>query len=324
MMERRDSVSTVIPFAVLMDRNVIMADPAVQKIEITYPLVSSNGKAYSADAWIPYPMDRPFQNVRQVTVDPKPAAIVADRFGNRWAHIRWERVTGNVRALVRFDIITAAAAYTLDRSYTLKAGDIPDDVQARSLGETYSFDLSHYVIKSHSTRIDMNGTWLSRILAVRDYINSTVRYCGYDDRWAKASDYLFKGRGDAYGQTVSFAAVSRYLGVPARAAGGMCMETTKSDREPVCGAAWNQVYTPGPGWIDVGIGRGYGGKDEYFAGRPNRYFVTFEGDFDRIDYQTVFAMTDWRGVFKWKSIDEKNQADVGFGRIRVSAHDLRE
>jgi hypothetical protein len=324
ILETRQGAAFISPVVVRIDGNLVVASPVVQRIEMEFPVINGNSNAFSADLWVPYPMNRRFQNVRQVTIDPKPREIIADRFGNRWAHVRWDRASGSVRAVLKFDIITAAVAFTVPRDYDLKSGDVPESVRSASLGETSAFDLSNFVVKSHSSRIELAGSYLARILSIRNYINGAIRFSAYDERWGKASDYLFRGRGDAYGQTLGFAALSRYLGIPARAAGGLIIDGSRKENDAENGMAWNQVYIPGTGWVDLGIGRDYGNAREYFAGRPNRCFITFEGDFDRADYSTIFAETEWSRACRWASLDEKRKASVTPGAVRINVKDLKE
>lgn len=314
----------VSPVVVLLEGNMVLAAPRVQKVEMTFPVNGGNQNLYNVDLWLPYPINRRFQNIRNVAIEPQPRDVTADRFGNRWARVRWDRISGNVRAVMKFDIITAAVAYTIERDRAFGPGDIPEEVRKSSLGETGVFDISNYVVKSHSSRISTEGSGLARILAIRDYVNGAIRFSGYGDRWAKASDYLFRGRGDAYGQTVGFAALSRYLGIPARAAGGLLLGGAPGEREADYNMTWNQVYLPGSGWIDIGIGRDYGHSHEYFACRPNRYFITLEGDFDTIDYTNVFTETEWSRACRWSSVDQRKQADVTPGPIQIKVQDLRE
>ena len=323
-MEKRRRGAYVSPLAVLAEKDIVLASPSVQRIEVVFPLTGMNSNSFNADLWVPYPANRRYQNVRQISIEPKPLEIKGDRFGNRWARVRWERAVGSVSAVLKFDVITAAAAQTIERSGTPGAGGvIPDEVKSASCGETSAFDISNYVVKSHSTRIDPNGTWLSRILAIRDYVNGAIRFSAYGDRWVKASEYLFYGRGDAYGQTLGFAAISRYMGIPARAAGGLILAGSAGEGSNPC-VAWNQAYVPGTGWIDIGIGRDYGHTHENFACSPNRHFITFEGDFDTSDYSSVFTESDWTRACRWSSVNGLKKADVAQGPIQIKALDLKE
>lgn len=316
MIQGKDG-ATVFPVAVLMDRSLVLAAPTVRTITMTIPVTGTGSIPCSVDLWVPYPIHRRFQNVRRVSLDPKPAEITDDRFGNRWARVRFERVTGSVRAILTFDVITAAVAYTLEQGADLSTDDLAPE--SAFLGETSAFDISHFIIKSHSTRIDGNGSCLSRVLAIRDYVNETIRFTAYCDRWMKASDYLFRGRGDAYGQTLGFAALSRFMGIPARAAGGLIIDasTEEGERDPV--ATWNQVYMPGPGWVDIGIGRDYGEARDVVAGKPAGYCVMFEGDFDCSDYRNAFAEAGWTLAYRLTCSEKNHGADISVGTVRVAA-----
>ena len=324
MLERRDAGAFVYPIVFLVDRNTILSNPHIRRIEINFQLVSGNSNPYNADLWIPYPIDRNFQNIRKVVVEPRPRDIVQDKYGNRWAHIRWERADASVKVILKFDILTSDVAYTIDRDSQVTGNTIPADIQSTFLAETYYFDTSSYIIKSHSTRIDMKGPFLSRIMAIRNYIVGAVLYNGRNGGWSRASEYLYKGRGNSYGSTLSFAAMARFLGIPARAAGGVLLDEPE-DYYAENDFAWSQVYFPGFGWIDVETGSDKPARStEYIAHRSNRYFVAFEGDFDKADFTTVFAETDWRGVFKWTSLDRNRKADIEFGRIVVKARELKQ
>ena len=324
MLERRDAGAFVYPIVYLIDRNTVLSNPHIRRIEINFPLISGNSNPYNADLWIPYPIDRNFQNIRKVAVEPRPRDIVQDKYGNRWAHIRWERAASSVKAILKFDILTSDVAYTIDRDCPASGNTIPAYIQSAFLVETYNFDTSSYIIKSHSTRIDMKGSLLSRILAIRNYIGGAVLYSGHKEGWSRASEYLYKGRGNSYGSTLSFAAIARFLGIPARAAGGVLLDEPEAYNAEN-DLAWSQVYFPGFGWIDIGTGSDKPTRAaEYIAYRSNRYFIAFEGDFEKADYTTVFAETDWRGVCKWSSVDKNRKAGIEFGRIVVKAQELKQ
>ncbi len=323
-LESRGSVHQVYPAALLPERRMVLADPRVQGVTITFPVTGMNRHAYHADLWIPYPTNRPFQNVRRVSIEPRPKEIVSDRYGNRWARLGWNGARGRVAARLSFDIFTVAASATVDPAYLFREGDLPPEVSALTKIETRAFDLSNYIIRSHSTRIEGSGAYLDRILGVRNYVNDAVRYSAGVDRWGRASEYLFRGRGDAYGMALGFAALSRYVGIPARVAGALRLDVESPDTASGIDDVWNQVFVPGQGWIDVGIGRGREGSRELFAGRPNRYFVTFEGDFDTRDYAEVFAETEWCGVCRWRSAEGNRGAEVTFGPVSMDLRDLGE
>jgi hypothetical protein len=318
MLENSSEGIFIYPFAVLVERSIVLSNPLIRRVEIDFPMVNGNSNPFSADLWIPYPINRRFQNIRKVLIEPQPQEIVQDRYGNRWAHIRWERENKSVTALLKFDIRTSDVAYTLPGDRPAMRERMHSDNPPASLSETFNFDISNYIVQSHSTRIDMKGPFLSRILAIRRYIRAAVHYAGQNERWSKASEYLFKGRGDAYGSAISFAAIARFLGIPARAAGGLLLDTAGSSgirNDQI----WNQVYFTDIGWADIG-----NGANDYIAYRSKQHFITFEGDFDKTDYASVFAETDWLAVRRWSSADENRKAEVAVGRMRVRVQDLKE
>lgn len=324
MMEKRDSGFLVYPFTLRNDGRIVLANPRVRSVDLTYPVTGRNGNSFTADLWVPYPSNRNYQNVRKVSIDPKPREILSDKFGNRWARIRWDKASGSVKAILHFDIITAASACTLDRNYIFRPVDVPAEIQSASLQETGAFDISNYIIKSHATRIQTDGPGVSRLMEIQKYVNANVSYSEQEFRWGRASEYLFKGRGDEYGHAVSFAAVSRFLGFPARAAGGLTLEDTGRTGGDMT-AVWGQAYLPGTGWIDVGCGEGRsGGPPGSVAFRPNTYYITFEGDFDKLNYSSVFTETDWYGTCRWSSVDERKKADVALGKVQISVRELAE
>jgi hypothetical protein len=323
-LESRGSGHRVYPAALLPEKRLVLGDPRVQGVAITFPVTGMNRHAFNADIWIPYPTNRPYQNVRRVAIEPAPKEIVRDRYGNRWARLTWSGVRGKVAARLSFDIITVASAVTVDPAYLFREGDLPSEVSAITRTETRAFDLSNYIVRSHSTRIEGGGAYLDRILGVRNYVNDAVRYSGGVDRWGRASEYLFRGRGDAYGMALGFAALSRFVGIPARVAGAIRLEDPGHGAESCADDVWNQVFFPGHGWIDIGVGRGRGESRECVAARPNSYFVTFEGDFDTKDYAEVFAETEWSGVCRWRSADGNRRAEVTFGPVSLEVRDLRE
>ncbi len=323
MMEKRKSGARAYPLICLSENNIVMSNPLVRRVEVRFPLVGYNSNPYRADLWIPFPIDREFQNVRKIRIQPTPKEIVQDKFGNRWAHIRWERASARVEAILEFDILTADAAFTVENAFPMPDKNFPEEIRSFFLAETYNFDISNSVVTSHAGRIEMKGPLLSRVIAIRDYINKAVLYTGNRERWSRASEYLFKGRGDSFGSSISFAAVSRLLGIPARSAGGLLLDDTGSS-QMARDQVWSQVYFPGLGWIDIGAGGDGAGKNEYFACRSNRYFVSFEGDFDKADYSTVFTENDWRRACTWSSIYPEKRADVELGRVQVKAKELED
>ena len=323
MLEQHNSEARLLPIAIVNNTGSVLADPRLNRVEITYNVTGRAGRRFSGTLWMPYPMNRQYQNVRRVSISPQPREITVDRYGNRWAAVQWEHASGTVKAVLTFDVLTAARAETIRRGIALNEAEVPDTIRETSCRETEAFNLSHYVVKSHATRLIPEGPWLSRVLAIRDYVNAAVRHSYFDDRWGKASDYLYKGRGDDYGHTVAFIALARRMGMPARAVGGIMLDRERREFSPLDGESWSQVYLPGTGWIDLGFPRGDGDVRMRFSSRPSRCVVLFEGDFDRCDYANVFAEKGWLGVLR-SSIGADGVPDAELRSIQLATHVLEE
>lgn len=322
MLEQHNSEALILPIAIV-NTGSVLADPRLNRVELTYNVAGRAGRRFSCTLWMPYPMNRRYQNVRRISISPQPQEIAVDRYGNRWAAVQWEHASGAVKAVLTFDVLTAARADTVNRGIRLNEAEVPAAIRETACRETEAFNLSHYVVKSHATRLITEGTWLSRVLAIRDYVNAAVQYSNCDERWGKASDYLYKGRGDDYGHAVSFIALARRMGVHARAAGGIMLDRDRREFAPLDGESWSQVYLPGTGWIDLGFTKGDGDVRRRFSSRPSCCVVLFEGDFDRCDYADVFSEKGWLGVLR-SSVGTDGVPDAELRSIQLAARSLEE
>jgi len=327
---RRGNAGVISPFAVLEKEKTIVGQPVARRVSLSFPFTSANRNPYTLHLWIPYPMNRAFQNVANVVIVPKPREITTDKFGNRWAHIHWNTVTGDRKATVSFELVTACVAYTLDKAYVLEPADIPAKILASFTSETYCFDYSHPAVKKAVPRVRASAALVSNVLAVRDYVNDALDVKGPSGRSEKASIYLSRGEGRCYGHTVAFAALARRSGIPATAVGGINVAgETQEDKapRPLSGHTWNRVYVPGAGWVDVDSQRddGKNGRHGYrYVGfRSNEYFITFVGDYDRRNYKDIFAERSWFQCARW-FCDRARMADVRRGDVQVTAEPLTD
>jgi hypothetical protein len=315
------------PFSVLDKNNAIVSNPLLRRMKIVFPVSNGTKVPGNADLWIAYPMNRAFQNVRNISISPRPVSIVTDKFGNRWAHLVWKGMTGDSRAVMKFDVLNASVAYTLDTTMPYASEKFPDAVKTHFLSETYSFDVSNYIIKSHSSRILLDGSGVANLLAIRNYVNRAISSTGPARKWGKASQYLYKGTGRSYGHTLSFAALSRFLGIPARAVGAVNLKLAGKEGGQEKGRTWNQVYFPGTGWIDIDSdsddSESGGSTHKYFAYRSNRYFITFVGDFDQKDYKKIFAQHNWYRVVPSHDASPPGRGNIKFGTVVIQSAVLR-
>lgn len=319
VLQRRNYGAWIYPVAFTADRRFLCANPVIRHVEITYPVANANANPAQVDTWLACPIEGDFQHVRDLRITPEPKAMVADRYGNRWAHVRWDRLTESTRAVMSFDVLSCSVAATLDPAYRFQEQDLPPGLMA-ALPETHCVDVSSYVIKSHASRIQPVGPYLERIFAVRQYVVDAVSRTT-DGEWLQASTYLFKGRGNDYGQAVTFSALMRHFGYPTRSVGGFMVDDPAPAGERTV-ATWNQVYLPHTGWVDLDIyrDRGRDGRTTIHrvAYRPGSVIMTFQGDYDEMNYQTVFAERCWWQAARWTSLEKNWPAAVSFGAATVT------
>jgi len=327
---RRGNGGVISPVAVLEKEKTIVGKPVGRRVSLAFPFTSANQSPYTLDLWIPYPMDRAFQSVANIAIVPKPRGVTADKFGNRWAHVHWNTVTGDRKAILTFDLVTACAAYTLDKAYVFKAADVPERILSSCTSETYCFDYSHPVPKAAVRKITGSPTLVSHVLAVRDYVNDALEVKGPSGWGQKASVYLSGGEGRCYGHTLVFAALARGRGIPTTAVGGISLAGKDPEGKPTRAASahtWNRVYMPGTGWVDVDSQLDDGKKGRHGYGyvgfRSNEYFVTFVGDYDRTDYKDVFAQRCWYRQGRW-FCDRARMADVRSGPVEITTQPLTD
>ncbi len=320
-LNRGASFIHLFPCRVLEKENLIMANPLRRKVTVSFNIINKRSAPYRGDLWLACPAVDRYQSINDLTISPAPVKQKTDRFGNRWTLVQWNSSAPNSVVTMSFTATTVSAGQTLDHGYMLNRQEISPDILNDYTAETYCYDLSNYVIQSQSTNIVLDSTYLADILKIRDYVNNTLRTDGPDHGSSRSSFFLYKGHGKSYGHSLSLAALSRVRGVPARSVGGLFLKSDGKDGDTEGLHAWNQVYFPGAGWVDIdshnddnSVGaHGY----DYIGYRSNRYIVTFTGDFDRKDMKNVFAENNWFYIFRHTKLAETDREGPVLEKIEM-------
>jgi len=181
-----------------------------------------------------------------------------------------------------------------------------------STAETHSFDYSHPVVETRISQLPKKKS-LATLFEVRNKVNDNLQIVGPSGPESSAGSFLTKRQGRCYAHTLAFGALARGMGFPTRAIGGL-YDAGSDLKEDEGSHTWNQVYFPEVGWVDIDstLDDKADGKHTFhdFARRRNRYFITFEGSYDLIDYTNVFTQRGWHRTYRWSSLDRYHRADV--------------
>jgi len=326
VLNRYGKKAEVYSVAVLEDQETIVGRPICQSVLLQMPIVNGNSNRYRMDLFWACPDSRSFQQVTNFSLTPSTARSVVDRFGNNWAHFQMVGDRAPLSAEQRFDILTTSVAHTLDRDYVFSKQDVPEPLLKQATSETYCFDFSQPAVVKLAKGIATKSTYLAEILAVRDAVNDALDVVGPSGPQCRASEFLSLGVGRCYAHTLLFAAVARARGIPTRAIGGIKLALDSAEPYEIDGDSihtWNQCYMPGIGWVDIDaqLDDSKDGKHSHnhIGFRPNGYFITFVGAYDRRDRISTFAERSWSKTYVWSSLDKQNKAKAALGALRVTA-----
>jgi len=300
-------------FALRDKEGLVLGFAQRDRVEYGWTYSNANENAYDLDVWLPVPATRRFQEVEGVEFSPAPKARVRDAYGNEWAHFRFEGQSKGSTAKVEFVLMRVAAAQTLDAP---ARHSLDEAARALYTKPTKCFDYTHPSL-SKGKRPKLKKGSLRSLLALRNYVNDRLKVDGKSGPERTASDFLSKGVGRCYAHTLSFAAFARKDGLPSRAVGGVKLPTKRGQRVVVDGDqvhTWNQVYLPAHGWAEIDAEADDDPQGKHSLGRfgyhANKWFLTFEGNFDALDHKQVFTERTWIGTASWRSKDKKNKAQL--------------
>ena len=313
----------VFPFAVDVPAKRVVGEPAARRVSVRYGFRNQNSNPYDLYAWLPVPANERFQMIRSVRINPEPMAHATDRFGNQWARFEW-RDAPITSVHIEFEVLSYSVAYTIPETALtphLFAG-LESFTQP-----TYSFDFDHRIVAGEIARLRRENELQQQIVTLHDYVNNRLRVVGASGPESKASEFLGQGIGRCYAHTLAFAALGRGLGIPSRAIGGLRIDRGQMRQGEVGEHTWNQIYVPGPGWVDVDtqLDDDPAGdhRRSYIGYRNNSRWVTFVGDYDQRDDQTIFTERSWYRAYRWRSTTGQRARVIAEGPD-INSSDLQQ
>jgi transglutaminase-like putative cysteine protease/sugar lactone lactonase YvrE len=241
------------------------------------------GVVTSLDVYIALPRDLPNQRLlKEPELEPAPAEIVTDRWGQRCAHFVFKDIAAGqaVSATMTVDATLYKVRWYVDPGRVGGLDEIPAEIR-----ETYTRDSSKLVtsdpVIQRATQEALNGEtnpyWMAR--RINRYIQDQMHY-ELVGGWNVAPTVLARGSGSCSEYTFVMLAMCHAAGLPARYAGSVVIRGDDASRDDVF-HRWVEVYLPGYGWFPVDPSGGDSDVPahvaDYFGGLANRFLITTLG-----------------------------------------------
>ncbi len=262
------------------------------------------GNVTNLDVYIAIPVDRPNQKLlKPVSFDPQPTEIIADKWGQKFAHYNLENLNqGNFfRAVMTVDATVMAAEYFIDPGNCGTLKDIPDEIKNQYLIDGKKLMVNDPFIQELAQKIvgdEKNPYWIARKIFnyLIDHLSYNLKPVG---GWNTAPTVLKRGTASCSEYSFSFIALSRAVGLPTRYVGAISRRGDDASLDEVF-HRWCEVYLPNYGWVPFDVNKGDSKLPaDQAAGIGNisrRYIITTTGGGDS-EYM------DWTYNFnhKWQS-----------------------
>jgi hypothetical protein len=190
--------------------------------------------------WIPCPLNQEYQNIQNLVIEPNPKEIVADRYGNKWAYHFFDKLNGAQKITIKCDFISTAVAFTMGKYIYYSRSSIPNLYLKNYLNPTKYLDLNSIVIRKADVLFPMDPVYLSKLMNIQDYIIKSISNVK-NDNCDTASCFMNLGQADDLGHALSFAALSRKCGIPAKNIGAFIIPNTNSKQVVIKEYSWNQA-----------------------------------------------------------------------------------
>ena len=201
------------------------------------------------------------QEVLQISYDPSPISTSYDESGNLRAKFSTSPVAsgGNVAITIRFMAkITLPPA--ISDSYIGGLGEIPPDLEKYTTADKY-WEVNDSTIRSLSQSLTKSETSvLNKVKAIYNYVIDNIKYddakfqailSGQNTVRYGAVKTLALGKGVCQDISDLFVTVCRASGIPAVEVCGPTYSRDGVISYAESSHAWNEVYIPGYGWLQV-------------------------------------------------------------------------
>lgn len=240
------------------------------------------GEVKTADIYFAIPVDRPNQKIiGEIEFDIKPSDFVEDRWGQKFAHFRWNNPLLAERKQVAMTVkaeISDARWFVFPEKVG-KLEDIPKDIRKKYLVDEDKYRIYDPVIRKavkEAVVEEQNPYWIMR--NIYRYVREHMFY-ELAGGWNVAPAILERGNGSCSEYSFVFIAMCRAAGLPTRYVGSVAVRGDDASTDDVF-HRWCECYLPNYGWVPIDPSGGDQDKParvaEYFGHVANRYLITTE------------------------------------------------
>lgn len=210
------------------------------------------GLLQELNVYLALPQNLPQQNILNISYNNQPDQTVTDKWGQNFAWFHAQGIkSGQTHALeMKIESEISDISYFIfpDRCGTLD--DIPADIRKTFTSDGSKYLLTDPFIQEIAKKIvgdEKNPYWIAR--KIFDYVRNTLEY-KLEGGWNVAPVVLRRGTGSCSEYTISFIALCRAAGLPARFVGSIVVRGDDASFDDVF-HRWPEIYLPTYGWIPI-------------------------------------------------------------------------
>jgi len=275
----------------LSDKPFYLGSTYKRKVKYTHSLCN---KGPSSDVLASIFMAIPEEDSHQKFLSPVKFLgnyeVKEDKWGQKFAIM-----SGNVEndKCLEFkyfaEIETSDLNYFIFPEWVKNLDDIPENIRVKYTVDGKKLDINDSYLKELLKKIigdEKNPFWIA--FKIHKYLHTNLKY-ERSGGWNKASTVLKRGNGSCSEFTISFIALARAAGLPARYEAGIVVRGDDGSIDEVY-HRWAQVYIPPFGWIPVDPSKGMPATPvdvaSSFGSLSNRFFITTHsgGDSEFLDW----------------------------------------
>jgi len=235
------------------DEKYILNETRNTKITLTHEVkVYGKGKLKDLNVYIAIPENIPQQKILSLEFSPKNYKTETDRWNQQIADFNYKNISSeaSIQTTMEVDAEISEIRYFVFPDQCGTLNDIPDSIRSLYTADGSKYMIDDEYIQKRVKEIvgdEENPYWIAR--KIFDFVRNTLEY-QLEGGWNVAPFVLQRGTGSCSEYTISFIALCRAAGLPARYVGAIVVRGDDASLDDVF-HRWPEVYLPNYGWIPM-------------------------------------------------------------------------